>query len=622
MPTGYRGEGKTYLKSQKRWVKKQTHNAFDYDGVDHESVAFLISFFRFYPDYFLDVFRSPTAEFRLELPQRLILRAFSRYRNVYITGARGLTKTYCVLLFAMANGVLYPGEVMRYCAPNQKQAAALATQAFHQIEKDYPALADMWRVRNDRSDMFYITTRFGSEFSMYAPRGSNASMSIAEEIGAEGAEAFDIDTYERNILPTVRKVRKVNQADDPTHINYRHLHISNACTKQNRAFTVHRQKALYGMIHGDPYEGFVLDIPWEVALLGNIRNKEYIKDQKNALTIEDFQREMCARYTGTNENPVVTDEVLSASRKLVAMEREHCGRDDAIYIVSHDVAYESGAKNALCADVVWKLTRFKGVTRREKYRKQCVWADSYPPPPTDYAQAMKLKDLWRRYCKDGAQATYLVVDARAYGKSVIEELMKPSDDGIPPLCCYNHLEYRELEQEGALPVIYPIKAGVRGSRDADADMIRYAQRELEQGNVELLTAAIADGIEQYKIQHGIKDNYSDARIALPYKKTDELCEQIKNLTLDASGTTLKEKRKSRAIQRDMWSAAKYGLHLAQILEQALVKDTYRRKSTYDDIKAQFEGESEMFMGDYVVGGNRLRGIAIADRSKLLGLRKR
>ena len=148
------------------------------------------------------------------------------------------------------------------------------------------------------------------------------------------------------------------------------------------------------------------------------------------------------------------------------------------------------------------------------------------------------------------------------------------------------------------------------------------QRELEQGNVELLTAAIADGIEQYKIQHGIKDNCSDARIALPYKKTDELCEQIKNLTLDASGTTLKEKRKSRAIQRDMWSALKYALRFAQILEAELVKTNYKRKSSYSDAIAAIE-QNGGFADDYGIAAGVSDRIPIAvDRARLIAMRRR
>ena len=580
-------QGKTYSKRLHKWVNKDRTTAFDYESVNTESAAFLISFFRAYPDYMADVFRSPQATYKLELPQRFMLRLFARYRDVFITGSRGLTKTHIILLGKMIAGILYPGEKMSYNAPSQKQAAALATAAFHQIEKDYPDIASQWEIRNDRQDMFRITTRYGSEFTMYAPRGTNFHQSIGEEIGQEGSDAFDMETYEHDILPTVRLERKVNQKPDITHINFQQACITNASSKQNHAYSMHRYEALKSMLFGERYEGYVADIPWEVSVICNIRSPIYIKKQRAKLTIEGFRRELCALYTGNNENPIVTDEVLSRCRKLMIMEDRHCGDNKVIYIVSHDVSYEDGSRNAKCADVVLKLTRYSTETKRDKYKKQVVYADSYPPPPSSFLQAQKLKTLWSRYCKNGAEATYLVVDAQAYGREVVEELMKPAKDGLPNLCCYEHMKYTDLEQPNALPVIYPLKAGTKGTVDEEGAMLQYAQVEFEQGNIDFLTSSVLDGIEQYKRKHGIKDGLGDAKIALPYKKTEELCQQIQNLVLKTSGATIKESRKSNSLQRDIWSALKYALRMAKILEELLVKANYKKKSSWSEKISQY-----------------------------------
>lgn len=580
MPTGYAGEGKTYSKKEGRWVKKETEKAFDYENVNPDSAGLLISFFRYYPDYFADLCRSETATYGLELPQRLMLRIDARYKDTYITGCRGLTKTYIKLLGKMIKGMLYPGIIMRYAAPNQKQAAALAAQAFHQIEKDYPLIAAHWQIRNDRQDMFRISTIYGSEFSMYAPRGDNCSETIAEEIGQEGKDGFDMESYERNILPTCRLDRMVNQEADPYHINQQHSHISNACSKQNKAYTVHRAAVLKAMLYGDEGDGYVIDFSWITALMGGLRNINYIKDMKSKLTANDWLREMCAIYTGSNANPMIEDETLAKSKKIMVMEEKHSGNPEDIYIVAHDVSYAAGAKNAECADVVLKLTKYDDINRRDKYRKQVVYVDSYPPPASAYLQAQKLKELWLRYCLDGGNTTYLVIDAQAFGSEIVEELMKPTTDGTPPLSCINHLLYQSLEQPNALPVIYPIKAGTRGVRDEDGEMIQYAQMEFERGYVELLTGNVLDGIEAYKDYHGIKDNFADRKIKIPYDKTDLLCQQIANLQAEVSGTTLKEKRKSKAIQRDIWSALKYALRMAKILEAEMKNEKYKAQSSW------------------------------------------
>ena len=612
-------QGKRYSKKAGKWVNKETEKAFDYDEVDSTSAALVVSFFRWYPDYFADLCRAPNASYKLEFVQRLMMRAIARFRNAYITGVRGITKTFVTMLTKMIEGTLFPGEVMRYTAPNQKQAVTLATQAFKQIEQDYPVIAQHWRVINDREDKFRIRTDYGSDFTMYAPRGDNCSQTIAEEIGQEGEDGFDMENYERNILPTCRLVRKVNQKVDTVHINIKHLYISNACTRQNKAFSQYRAETLKQMKQGEKYEGIVLDFSWISALVSNIRDKSYFSDLRGKLSPDNWLREVCAIYTGTDDSALVPDEVLSKSKTLLAMEDTHCGNPDVIYIVSHDVAYEDGAKNAKCADAVVKLTRFTDEEKKDKYYKQLVWCDSYSPPKNIYLQATRVKALYLKYCNNAAQTTYLAIDARANGKDVIDELMKPTNDGTPPLCCYEHMEYVDMEQPLALPVIYPIKAGTVGARDADGDMIRYAQGEFLQGNIELLTSNVLDGVEQYKLKHNIKDNSADVRIAHPYKKCAELCEQIQNLSTSTKGITFKEVRRSIAIQRDIWSAFKYALRVSQILETKLMKQEYRAKSSWSSVSENYEHGQRVGRNALQMPNNRA---STNIRTQLLRLRKR
>ncbi len=616
MPTGYFGEGKTFSKKLGKWIKTEKEKAFDYESLEDEqkkSAALLISFFRYYPDLFYDVIRSPSAKYKLELPQRLMLRVWARYRNTYITGGRGLTKTFTLQLAKDHDGIFFPGEKIRYVAPSQKQSAKLASDAFKTVSENYPLMASWWNINAERSDMFRITTPYGSEFTMYAPRGDNCSAIVGEEIAAEGEDGFDIENFESDISPTCRLTRKIRGVDDRCHINLKESYISNASSRQNKAYTTYRKNALKDMIHGDKYDGFCMDISWISALLCNLRDISYYKKERKKLTAENWAREMDVRYTGTGDRPMITDEILARSKRLMVMEDRHCGKTEPIYIVSHDVSYVDDKKNAKCADIVVKLTPYKEQYKRDKYRKQVVYADNYPPPKTAYLQAQRLKDLWRRFCCNGAQTTYLVVDTWQYGTEVVEELMKPTSDGSEPLCCINHMAFTEIEQPDALPVIYPMKAGTRGTNDADGEMIKYAQIEFEQGNVELLTANVLDGIEAYKNSHGIKDNTADGNIAMPYKQTDLLCQQISNLRTKVSGVTLKEERISKAIQRDLWSALKYALRMAQLLEADLKKDKYKPKSDWESVIEGFSKGSQA-----VSQSNRVSNT----RANLLSLRRR
>ena len=557
--------------------------------------------------------RSENARYKIEFIQRILLRLFARYHNVYCTGARGLTKTYVVMLSKGSDSIFYPGEKVRYVAPAQKQSAKLASDAFKTMCENYPLMGEWWNKNNDRDNMFRMTTIYGSEFTMYAPRGDNCSALVGEEMAQEGGlEGFDIDAFENDISPTCRITRRVNGVPDRTHIDLKESYISNAASRQSRAFTTYRAAALKDMVMGDKYDGYCIDVPWEVALLCNIRDVAYYKKERKKSTGEKWLREMCARYTGSIENPLIDDEAMAKSRVNLFMEERHCGDKDAIYVVSHDVSYVDSAHNAKCADVVLKLTKYDSVARRDKYRAQVVYVDAYPPPATAYLQAAKLKALWRKYTIDGGEPTYLVVDAHAYGSDVVEELMKPTDDGTRPLCCVGHAGFTHVEQPNALPIIYPLKAGTRGTKDEDALMIAYAQLDFERGYVELLTGNVLDGVEQYKALHGIRDDKADAKIALPYKKCEELCGQIANLQTKASGLTVREVRKSKAIQRDIWSALKYALRMTQILEEDLKRESYKKKSSWSDVIAK---KTVLAAATMQKGG---RGAVI---NRLLGLRK-
>ena len=611
MPSAYAGVGKIFDKRTGRNYARPRTKAYDYETVnDQESVYLLISLFRWFPDFFYDVFQSPHARYKLALIQRVMLRILARYQNVYITGARGLTKTYCILLSKEHDGIFFPGEIVRYTAPTSKQSAHLAISAHKETLRNYPILKTMWDTDNERADYFKITTAYGSQFTMYAPRGDNCSSLVGEEMGAEGDKGFDMKTFKDDIHPTRRLDRVVNGVIDRCHINLKEDYIANACSRTNPAFTQYRRNAYEDMIRGGKYKGFAIAIPWECALLCNIRSVDYYISEKQSLSAEGWLREMCVRYVGAEENPLIPDDIVQQSRRLRVAEMEHCADNDAIYIVSHDVSYKDSRKNAKCADVVLKLTRYTQKSKRDKYRKQVVFVDNYAPPATDYAQADKLKQLWFKYCKNGAQATYLVVDAQAYGTSVVEELMKPSSYGTPTLCCINH-EMAEIEQKGALPVIYPLKAENRGTKNNEGDMIRYAQNAFEKGEVELLISNAYEGVEAYKQQNNIKDIYYDGKIRAPYAQTDLLCQQISNLKTEVSGASLKERRLSKAIQRDIWSALKYALRYAEILERELVRENYKSKSSWARRRES---------GAVAASHQQVTAVS-SERSRLLGMRQ-
>lgn len=556
------------------WVRIQNTEDRNYDDFCNDSWALLMSFFRWYPDIMLDVFRSDDAKYELPLIHRVILRAFARNQFVDITGSRGLGKTTTNMQYSCVQNLLWPGQKTVYTGPSYKQQAALAKAAFDDLTNDYTVIAKQYTIDNQGKDSWSISTKFGSDIGINTSRGRNFHDVTAEEVAQEENPPFDGEAYRTITLYAVRLVHMVNGRRDPTSISYRQRTITSAGRRQSFAFE-NRRAHFQAMMRGQ--SAFVADIPWQVVVLNGIRPIEWALQRKEETTPDRWIREMDSVYTGTDKNPVVRDDVLFESRKVAIMEEHHCCKDkdnklkpeDVIYVLGYDVSFEIGATNARCAVVVLKLTRQRDWLKRDKYLKQVVYVDDWPPPEAGIMQARRLKQLWYQFCYEGSQ-TYIAIDARSYGKAVVECLMMDLGDGLSPLCSMFHDTYTEMELEGAVPVLYPIKAtggpAGMGGRDNDSDMVRYAEMQFENRNVQLLISNRNHGLEAYKKYHRIKDDRLDYDIDRPYRKTAELVGQIQNLKKIPTGTSIKEKRISSKIQRDSWSALKYALRLTERLE--------------------------------------------------------
>ena len=571
------------------WVDKRLSDKANYDNLG-KGWAFMISFMRAFPDFIQDTLRSDEADYDLSLIQRVIMRAKARHQYCDITGCRGVTKSYCSVNEEADEMLLFPGIRTAYFGPSYKQTAKIGSQTFKQIQKDYPALAEHFIVMADSVDRFELRTHMNSSFAITAFRGNNIHKVVAEETAQENPPRFDENDYKTVVLPAIRLNYKIRGRKDPAYIQFKQHTITSAGRRQNFSYET-RCRHYQMMERGE--SAFVMDIPFDVPLLCQMRPVSWAESLRSELTPDEWAREMESRYTGADQNPLVPDTTLSESRTLLTMEEHHCCKDmsnkipleDVFYIIGYDVSYADGANNAKCACVVIKCTKQREWLKRDKYLKQVVWVDDWLPK-SPMEQATKLKQIWYRYCYQG-QSAYIVCDAWQYGSAVVQALMMDLGDGLDPLCTYNHMLYTEYELKNSLPVIYPVKAGGVGTTDPDAEMIRNAEIQFDNHNVELLTSNYGEGIEAYKKLHRIKDDKYDYIIYVPYKKTNELVGQIQNLKKVPSAGGISERRISNKIQRDSWSALKYALRLAQILERTyLVKQ--RNPSDWDALLQKFE----------------------------------
>lgn len=533
--------------------------------------AFLISFLRWYPDMLLDLLRAEDADYELTLIQRVFLRAKARYQFCGIMACRGATKSFCSIIEELIEMLLWPGIYTAYYGPSFKQTAQIAGDIYLEIEKNYPALAWHFSFIANTKDAFEIGTPYGSRLSIQAYRGKTCHKAVAEEYAQENPPPFDAEKYNQVVVPVVRAQYMVNGTVDPTYIPFKLHYITSSGRRQNHSYEDRRK--YYKLMSEGAGNAFVIDVPYDVILLLGMRPVQWAENMKSRLTPDEWAREMETRCTGADQNPLIRDQALTDARQLMVMEEHHCCHDidnklrpeDVIYVIGYDVSYSQGDQNAKCALAVLKLTRQSNPLKADKYMKQLVYLDDWDPTD-EIGQARKLKKMWQRFSHEGSQC-FIAIDNWQYGSSVTQSLMRDLEDDMPPLCVINHASMTEFENPGCVPVIYPIRAGGNGCTDQDSEMLRYAEIQFENQNVQLLTADYNSGIEMYKRLHRMKDDRADGVIFRPYQKTQELIGQIQNLKKVVSGAGVSERRISNKIQRDSWSALKYALRLAQRLEE-------------------------------------------------------
>jgi hypothetical protein len=573
-------------------VKKSFTESFTYDNLG-DGWTYFMAACRWFPDFLADLCRADDANYQ-ELPilHRINMRAKANYQYCDLTECRGAGKSFSSILEELTEQVTWPGISCLYVGPSNKQTAQIGSETYNAISHDYPVLTGHFQIDAQSKDSFGVSTpEFGSKFSITAARGINVSKVVAEEYAQEGSIPFDEEDYKQIVLPAVRVPYKVVGQRSKAHIYRKQHSITSAGRRQSYAYES-RNLHLTMMQAGE--SAFVMDVPFDVILLNQMRPPSWAESLRRELTPDEFAREMRSLYTGTDSFPMVSDGTITDSRNLMMMEDHTCLKDadnylgvkDVIYIIGYDVSYAEGVQNAKCACVVLKLTKQKELLKRDKYLKEVVWVTDWSPKP-NAEQAKMLKDVWKRYCFEGAD-TFIAIDAWQYGSAVLSSLMSDLGDGLPPLCSYNHEFMTAYELDGSLPVIYPIKAGGVGVTDSDQDMVRYAQTQFEYRNVRLLTSNWQAGIEAYKRYHRIRDDRSDGIIYAPYKKTNELIGQIQNLKV-INGA---EKRISTHIQRDSWSALKYALRVAYRLElERLLKTA--KKNDYEELLKQYRGHDAL-----------------------------
>lgn len=135
-----------------------------------------VSFWREYPDKFIDFMCGPNSKFKLFFYQRVFLRAVMRHKYAYATFPRAYSKSFLSIMTLMIRCVLYPGAKLFVCSGGKEQAASIAKEKIEEICELIPAFKREidWRPGKSLFGKDYVKIEFknGSRLDVVAARNS------------------------------------------------------------------------------------------------------------------------------------------------------------------------------------------------------------------------------------------------------------------------------------------------------------------------------------------------------------------------------------------------------------------------------------------------------------------
>lgn len=523
------------------------------------------SYWRAYPDRFIDFIKPTDCKINLYFYQRLMLRILFRYKKVYFTFTRGTAKSFTQILALYLKCIMFPGTKLFICAPNKEQAAKISQENIENIWNYYPILkGEVSKVifNNDYTKLIFHN---GSKLDVVqvaqSARGGRRNGGAVEEIVDEKMKK---DTLNEVVIPLMANDRLSafqGKVDAEGEIHKFEWYITTSGTRQSFAFE--KMKEVLGeMAHGK--SAFNLGAGYELACMHGQLDADFINDLRERPTFNplSFAREYESVWTGTSDNSLVQLEDLNDSRTLIKAEEKASNEKDVDYILAYDVARSEGSQNANCALVVIKIIPRGDGT----YQKHLV--NIYSFEGTHFLdQAIFIKRKVNDF-----KARVVVIDSNGAGKGLVD-LMVTEVDENPPYSVINDERYDKYKKENSIPMIYALSSNTKENKASDIHNVFV--NVISNHKVKLLHT---ESQAKTSMDKKIKDSEVKSKALMPYIMTDLLCEEIMNLEYKQSGNQTQVKQISRSINKDKFSAFEYGLFYIYTLE---MKNQKRKREQID-----------------------------------------
>ena len=528
-------------------------------------LRYVISFFREYPDLFVDYIKGPNSTFKFYFYQRVFLRIVIRHRKVYATFPRAYSKSFLSMMALMLRCIFYPRSELFITTGGKEQAASITVAKIDEICRLIPALNNEinWNrgVSTKSKDSVEYVFKCGSKINILAAkessRGQRRTGGLMEE-----CVLINQDALNEIVIPTTNVDRLL--ADGSRHpeevVNKSQIYITTAGYKNSFAYEKLIELLVESVV--EPDKTMIMGGTWKTPVIEGLLQKNFVDELKMSGTFNDasFEREYCSIWSGDSENAYFSSAIFDKHRKLLQPEYEYSGRSSrsAYYVLGIDV----GRKGCTSEIMIIKVTpQLQGSSIKTLVNLYSFEEEHFED------QAIKIKQLYFKY-----KARICAIDANGLGIGLVDYMVKTqidpeTGDTLPPFGVENDDEgfYKKFRTDETIrDAMYLIKANAPINTEAHS----YVQTQLSSGKIQFLIDEREAKTKLMSTKMG-QEMSADERATklMPFTLTTVLKEQMMNLVEDNEGVNIILKQSNKGIKKDKFSAFEYGLYYIKLEEE-------------------------------------------------------
>ena len=518
-----------------------------------------VSWAKWYPDRFVELFKSEESNMQLHYDQRIFMRCDIRFQSMYGVFSRGYAKTYTEVLDDFIVAILNPNITLSVTAQTRENAAALLQDKTNEILTHYPLLENEIEYKRFSKNDAIIKLKNGATITNLA----NAQTSKGRRrhrIKIEESALLNNALFEDALAPIVEVPRTTSGSlalVDPEEMNFQ-IHFFTTSGYRGSDEFARSVRMVNGMrnLTGD----IVLGSSWRLpCYYGRGSSKTQILKKKRNSNPIFFAQNYEQKWVGCADNALVDVNKLMAARTLEEPILE-AQRETDEYYIGVDVARSENTNNNQSAIVVIKVIR--NPVNKRVAELQVVNVLGVTNKMNFKNQACMIKKLKNQY-----HAKMVIVDGNGLGSGLVDQLLLDSYDEITGnyIGCFDTINTdNKPENPNAEKCLFDMKA-----QGYQTKVVSYFINAVDSGMLKML-------IRKQEQDFTDKEREFYDRNVLPFVNTELLFMEIANLKLKVmSGNNLTVEKVVKKIDKDKFSALSYCIfYILEFTNQERIRPSF------------------------------------------------